>query len=33
MDEETCWVFVVLKYGFAMTLGFVAGIAWMTFKG
>ncbi len=33
MDEETCWVCVVLKYGLSVTVGFVLGIAWMSFKG
>lgn len=33
MDSETCWFCVVFKYGFAVALGFAAGIAWMLFKG
>mgnify|MGYP006919726907 CR=1 FL=1 len=33
MDDETCWICVVLKYGLACTVGFVLGVAWMSFGG
>jgi hypothetical protein len=33
MDDERCFICTILKYGFAVTVGFVAGIAWMMFGG
>jgi len=33
MDEETCWLCVVIKYSFAVAFGFVLGIAWIMVRG